>query len=131
MSEECFVQLKILSNLLLPKEIDSYVGVISDQSWKAGDYRKNTRITEKSNGWVLNSGLGKQERLISHINKLLERIYPYREKLKFLSQNNTIEFSCVVYSEEVPPLYFEKDIIEQLSMIGATLDIDLYVLGEP
>ncbi len=128
MSEECFVQLKILSNQLLPEEIDSCVGMTSDWSWMAGDYRKNTRIIEKSNGWVLNSGLGKQEQLISHINKLLERVYPYREKLKLLSQNYTIEFSCAIYSEEAPPLYFEKGIIEQLSMIGATLDIDLYVL---
>jgi len=129
-SYEIVVRLKIISDYLQPEQISSVVGITCDASWKTGDFRHGTTIKEKNSGWILNSRLAKNNDLELHIYDLLERILPYRDNIKLLSEKNVVEVSCVVYSSEIPALYFGKEIISKIGEINASFDIDLYILHD-
>lgn len=128
MGTETFVSLTIVSSIHHPEDINSLVGVHCDRSWKIGDLRAKTTIIEKDNGWILNSGLEEEDSLDEHIKALLEKIAHLSSKIQALSSDSYIEISCAIYASEPPPLHFEKDTIRQFNQIGASLDIDLYIV---
>lgn len=130
MTDEVIVRLKIVSDLRTPEEITEALGVECSKSWRKGDKRANTVIVEKHNGWLLDSALPRSAPLESHIDSLLKRLSPHVEKIKKLSRNDDVELSCVVYASSPPPLNFPKPMIHQLGEMGASLDVDLYVMGE-
>jgi hypothetical protein len=45
------------------------------------------------------------------------------------SSAGEVTFSCVVYADAVPALYFEPQWIADIAKLGAALDIDLYLSG--
>ena len=124
------VRLKILSPTRLPEEINSLLGVQCDKSWRTGDFRANTKIQEKTYGWILNSGMGESESLEAQVEALLKRLRPCAKEIEALSREHetTVEFSCVVYSAETPALHFDRSVVQEVSRLGAALDIDLYIL---
>ncbi len=103
------------------------LGLACDKSWRIGDKRAHTIIDEKNNGWIVNSGLPKTASLEEHMQQLLQRLEPYKDRIKLLSSDDNIEFSCVIYATTMPALNFDNGIVEQLNQFGASLDIDLYV----
>ncbi|MBP7142708.1 MAG: DUF4279 domain-containing protein [Opitutaceae bacterium] len=131
MTEEIIVRLKILSVTHTPDQITSLSGLRCDRSWLVGDKRGNTKIVEKCNGWILNSSLTKDASLVDHIENVLELAAPVAGKIRALSEHAEVELSCVIYSFSPPALNFESTIIERISSLGASLDIDLYQLEDP
>jgi hypothetical protein len=130
MNQETYVCLKIFSEKMTSDEITAAVGVHCDRSWKIGDIRGKTIIKEKNHGWVVESGLSKEATLEEHIEALMRRLEPFINKIQQLSGQNDVCFSCVIYSEYNPPLFFEKAVIKWISALGACMDLDTYVLGE-
>lgn len=128
MENRIFVRLKIVSEKIISEEIDALVGLKSSRSWKIGDYRGKTKIKENNNGWVLNSGLGEEESLESHIESLLKLLEPKADLIRKISDENMVEFSCAIYSKETPALNFDRSVIGQISALGASLDVDLYLI---
>ncbi|MBI5559211.1 MAG: DUF4279 domain-containing protein [Deltaproteobacteria bacterium] len=128
MNTETFVSLTIVSSMHRPEDINSLVGVHCDRSWKIGDLRAKTTIKEKDNGWILNSGLKVKDSLSEHMKALLEKIAPISSKIQTLSSDNYVEISCAIYAKEPPSLHFEKDTIHRINQLGASLDIDLYII---
>jgi len=49
------------------------------------------------------------------------------DRIRALSENETVELSCVVYASTPPSLNFDKSVIQQVYQLGASLDIDLYI----
>jgi hypothetical protein len=132
MPDETIVRLKIISCRQTPEQITDTVGVTCDKSWRIGDKRGKTIIVEKNNGWVLNSSLPKSASLEAHIQDLLERLSPYAEKIQMFAKLDHVEFSCVVYAVNVPALNFSNAVIQNISLLGASFDIDLYLIeGDP
>ena len=130
MDTEIYVRLNINSETVDHEQLSSAIGMDFDTVWKAGDLRARSIILEKTNGGRIESGLPKTEPLEAHIVSLLQRVAPIADNIKSLANDNTVEFSCVIYSDEVPPLCFDRTSIDAIGMLGASLDIDLYVLGE-
>ena len=128
MNEEIIVRLKILSVTYTPDQITSITGLRCDRSWLVGDKRGNTTILEKCNGWILNSNLPKDASLVDHIENVLEQAGPVASNLRALSEYAEVELSCVIYSFSPPALNFKCEIIERINTLGASLDIDLYIL---
>jgi hypothetical protein len=58
---------------------------------------------------------------------------PYSGKIRNLSaqKNTEVQLACAIYwyQESTPPLSFEKDVINAINNLGASLDLDLYMLG--
>jgi hypothetical protein len=127
------VRLIISSFSLKPDEICAAIGKECDVKWEVGDQRHPTVIREKDNGCIFQSNLPESKPLEQHIDKLISELKPFSEKIKSLSELNNVEFSCVIYNHTDPVnpgFHFEKNIISAIYSFGASLDIDLYVLGD-
>src|SRR5438552_16187438 len=129
MADETIVRLKITSISRTPEQISEAAGLTCDRSWRIGDKRGKTIIVERTNGWVLNSGLAKSASLEAHIEELLERLIAHADKIRTLSEQESVELSCVVYAASPPALNFNKSVIRQLGQLGVSLDVDLYLSG--
>jgi hypothetical protein len=130
MVEKAIVRLKIKSITRSPEEITEMLGIQSDFSWHRGDKRAHTIILEKDNGWVLGSSLPDSDSLEQHINSLLARISACSNKIKLLSEDESLELSCVLYASEMPALNFSREVIHSICSIGASLDVDVYIVGQ-
>jgi len=128
MQDETNVRLYIFSICKTPEEITEAVGIPCDKFWRIGDKRGKSIIKQKENGWALNSGLPNSASLEEHIKKLLERLSPYKEKIRMFAQHEDVQFSCIIYTATRPPLYFSKKVIQQINYLEASLDIDLYIV---
>ena len=128
MAHETIVRLKITGVAHTPEQITQTLGIPCNKSWRIGDKRANTVIVEKNNGWVLSSDLPKSASLEAHIEKMLERLATCADRMQVISQKDSVELSCVVYATTPPALNFNKRIIQQLNELGASLDVDLYLL---
>jgi hypothetical protein len=86
-----------------------------------------TTIQEKLNGWILNSGREKTVSLEEQIRALLDRLEPIKEKIRDALAEDIVEVSCVIYAGSVPALNFDSRVVTDISYLGASLDIDLYL----
>jgi hypothetical protein len=128
MNDETIVRLKIISESHTPEMITGSLGLCSDRSWHVGDKRVRTAIEEKDHGWILGSGLPRTASLGEQVEALLARLAPCRDKIRRLAHDSTVEFSCVIYAKARPALNFSPSEINQVSELGASLDIDLYIM---
>jgi hypothetical protein len=62
---------------------------------------------------------------------MLRRLAPYAQKIGALAGEAVIEMSCIVHRRTVPPLKFERDDLRWLGVMGARLDVDIFILNEP
>ena len=127
MISEIFVRLKISSVSRTPEQISDATGFLCDHSWRIGEKRGKTSIVEKTNGWILNSKMPQNSSLEAHIEALLGRLLVHADRIRALSENETVELSCVIYASAPPSLNFDKSVIQRVWQIGASLDIDLYI----
>ena len=102
-----------------------------DESWKIGDARGPFGAVEKMHGFVLESKVRMQDSLDDHIKAMLRRVAPHAQKIGALAAEARIELSCQVHRKIAPALKFERDDLRWLGVMGARLDIDIYILSEP
>jgi hypothetical protein len=125
---ETIVRIKILSNELSPEEISRKLRQQPDRSWNKGTADpKVSRNMSKFNAWILNSGLPKDARIEDQVAALLEKVRPVGKEILEISANETVDFSCVVYSDAEPPIYFDNKTLGAIASLGANLDVDLYL----
>lgn len=126
---ESFIQLRVMSSRLKPKELEERVIFRPDESWAAGDKRKDTAIMERENGFAINSLLNKKAPVAEHIANIRERISGTEIGFKSVSNELgcSVLVSCAIYSESAPPIFLDKGLISWMNEIGASLDIDVYV----
>jgi uncharacterized protein DUF4279 len=129
MNHEVLTRLRIFSDRLLPEEITARVGLEPDMAVAKGTYHGGKTIAAKRTEWQIESGLDRAEPLDRHVLLLLQKLAPLAEAIRSLSASSACEvtFSCVVYADAVPALYFEPQWIADIAKLGAALDIDLYL----
>jgi hypothetical protein len=123
-----FVRLKILFEKDDASQIEKLTHLEFDRVWMKGDKRPNTNIIEKYDGCILNSGISTDEPLEQHLSALLISLHDAVPIIKNISENNTVEVSCAIYDHNIPAFYFDRKVIEGIANIGASLDIDFYLL---
>jgi hypothetical protein len=124
---DCFVRLKITLTSDSVSDIQKMHELFPDRTWKPGDLRPNTKIIEKNNGCMFLSGLEKEACLEDHLDALLLRTKPIAAAIKEMSRNHIVEIWCAIYTDNSPPLFFDKNVIEDIASLGANFDIDLYL----
>jgi hypothetical protein len=129
--EQTAVRFNIFSATLSAKEIEARTGLAPDESWKIGDARGAFGAVEKMHGFVLQSKVRIQDSLDDHIKAMLKRVAPAAQKIGALANEAKIEMSCQVHRKIAPALKFERDDLRWLGVMGARLDIDIYILSEP
>ena len=130
MSTRNYARLVITSEVMTSDEITNIVKLRPDQAWKPGDFRGKTGARHKNDGWVFNSKVPKKSSLEEHVDHLLGTLAPVAAQILSISHKAEVRFSCVVYSATSPPLFFEKGTIAQISALGASFDIDLYIVPD-
>jgi len=129
--EQTSVRFKITSTTLTAQEIQTRTGLTADEAWKIGDARGAFGAVEKMNGFVLQSKSRINESLDEHIKAMLKRIAPHAQKIGALANEAKIELSCQIHRKIGPALKFERDDLRWLGVMGARLDIDIYIMSEP
>ena len=129
--EQTAVRFKISSKTLSAADVQARTGLAPDESWKIGDARGAFGAVEKMHGFVLESKARMQESLDDHIKAMLKRLAPHAQKIGALANEAVIEMSCMVHRKVAPALKFERDDLRWLGVMGARLDIDIYILTEP
>ena len=129
MTDEIIVRLKVTSASRTPEQISDATGILCDHSWRIGEKRGKTILVEKTNGWVLNSKMPKNAPLEAHIEELLGRLLVHADRIRALSEQETVEFSRVIYASAPPSLNFSRSVIQRVCQLGASLDMDLYLIG--
>ena len=129
MTDEIIVRLKVTSASRTPEQISDATGMLCDHSWRIGEKRGKTILVEKTNGWVLNSKMPKNAPLEAHFEELLGRLLVHEDRIRALSEQETVEFSCVIYASAPPSLNFNKSVIQRVCQLGASLDMDLFLMG--
>lgn len=128
MIKKNIVRLKVTSSERSPEQITQAIGLPSSKSWHIGDNRANTIISEKLNGWIFESNLPHSASLEDHVGNLLDRLSTQTVEIKHISEKDSVEFSCVVYASATPALNFSKEVLQCICEMGASLDIDLYII---
>jgi hypothetical protein len=129
---ESFVQLRVLSSQIKPKELAERINFQPDESWAIGDRRKNTVILEKENGYVVNSLLDRKAPMADHIANIRARISGTEFEFRKVASEAgcSVQISCAIYSKGAPSIYLEKILIGWMNEVGASLDIDIYTDSE-
>jgi hypothetical protein len=121
-----YVSLRLTSNSKSPEQFFSELGVVAEKSWRKGDIRKKTRIVEKENGYEFVAVYARDATFDEMVSGLLARLEPISGKIRTLACDH-VQLTCAVYSKEAPAIQFSPLVIEDLSRMGASIDIDLYI----
>ena len=127
---ENHVRLIFTSTHLLPSQISAAIGIEGDEIWSIGDKRSKTKLLEIENGLLAKSKLDKSLDLATQIESMMKHFSELEDKFSNFSAmpDCEIQLSCVVYSNGAPSLNFERHITRWIGTIGASLDIDVYIV---
>lgn len=131
MREQTSVRFKITSAKLSALDVQARLGLEPDESWKAGDKRGAFAAVEKHHGFVLQSKEPPHATLDEHIKAMLARVAPVAQKIGALAGEATIEFICSLHRKTAPGLRFERDDLRWLGVMGARLDVDVFLVSDP
>ncbi len=130
MREQTAVRFKITSATLSAQDIQARTGLAPDETWKMGDARGAFGNVEKRHGFVLETKAMMSATLDDHIKAMLKRLAPHAQHIGAIAAETIIEFTCIVHRNAAPMLHFERDDIRWLGVMGAKLDVDIFILDE-
>lgn len=130
--DEVKVYLKITGFECSPKEISDLLSIKATRTWLRGDdIYPRTIVKRKENGWLLQSKIAPDIRVIKHIENLLAITLPKKNHFEKLPEGTDVAIYCVVYSEfGRPDISLKPDMVKAIASLGAALDFDLYTLGD-
>jgi Domain of unknown function (DUF4279) len=103
------------------------------KTWRGGDKIDQSQVCYKQDGWCLALPRVEGLHVSGEILRLLEILEPVEESLRATVQDLglELEIACVVRIGQQPPsLNLPNPVLARLSTLGASLDVDLYVLPE-
>ena len=130
MREQTSVRFKITSATLTAAEVQARTGLVPDETWKIGDPRGHFGNIEKMHGFVVDSKTPITESLDDHVKGMIKRLAPYAQKIGALGGDTIIEFGCIIHRKVAPALRFGRDDLRWLGVMGARLDVDIFILNE-
>jgi hypothetical protein len=124
---EIVISLRLGSRTKAPEIFLAELGMPADKSWRLGDRRGNTRLTERENGYEFIAEANPNASIDEQAAALLVRLDPVLDRI---AQNayDFVQLVCVVYSPSPPALNFPSDVIRKLGQIGASIDVDMYLV---
>ena len=143
MKNDIYATLSIYSKKITAEQITHKLGLAPHKSWIKGNRkvllnrktgeRRILPAVHKEHLWELKSKSSSTISLDVPVRQLLIRLKPYSKMIKRLSAqpNVNVQLSGVIYwyQDSTPPLNFKKEILRAINDLGASLDLDLYMLG--
>jgi uncharacterized protein DUF4279 len=137
MADEIGVKLSIISDSLTPSKIDEHVGIRCTDSQTRGEMNQLGTKAYEHHAWFLRyryevpPGEYIGDKIDSQIGHLLETVKAAADNIKELSRHNSVIFGLYFYARNVPPMALSKERVERIAALGASLDIDLILYGNP
>jgi hypothetical protein len=130
MRSEIEVYFRVRGFSVSPEALTVELGMQPTRTWRKGDPLRFGKGTYKDNGWTIGSGLGKSIDLETHVKTLLDKIVLIRENFIKVCTKYHPDLVCVIhsYGGDRPAIPFDREIIKELAVLNASIDIDLYVL---
>ena len=126
------VTFAIASAILSPGEITEILGVEPDSSVIKGSERATPKANPPRHGWYISVEGENINNPIILLDKLLDRVSGLVERIPSIAAadekvNVTIHIS-VVSSNIVVPLFFNRDTLMRVTALGASLDVDFFLI---
>lgn len=132
MSRETYAELLIRSDLLTSEAMASLLGVPGDRQWVKGAYIPPRKVARyHQHGWSMRTKLHQKDATPeANIIALLDRIEPFKGKVRSITTQADVLVVCVVYATTAESMVFAAKTIAAIAEMGAGFWIDLYVLPE-
>ncbi len=112
-----------------PDQITSDLGIPPSETWRKGDFVRSTIICRETDGWCLNSALGKTAGLEQQTKAILKMFEPSWTKLEKFCSTLNAELSCSIYTSGYrPSIHFDTAVVQRMASINGTIDVDLYIM---
>lgn len=115
-------------------EITKALEIQPTDSWIKGDLipGRKGNIRRRQSTWEYQSVVDTTEPIEKHVGSLLERFKSKKDILKLFSKKYYTELTLVIYEYEHcnPGFLFENKVLTEISELGLTIDVDIYVLLE-
>lgn len=124
------VYLFACSEVLSTKELVNYLAFEPTEIWSK-DEKTNFGATRKHSGFIYDPIAKRTGEVEDKLNRLLDSLLPYKEKISQLSNIASVEIQVAYYGykDEMWGFHFDKKSIGKLSELGIDIDIDLYAGG--
>jgi len=130
MKETSNVLFRITSATVTAAQIAERTGLTADESWKVGDPRGRFANVEKVHGFVLESKEAPHQPFEEHVKSMLKRLAPVAAKIGALAAETKIDFEVSLHRKAVPQIKFERDDVRWLGVMGARLNLDIFLLHD-
>lgn len=133
MNNEIDLSFNICGFSCKPEDISSLLGIQPDEIHAKGQPRGSGEAVYKESLWVIRSRILPSLEIESHIGDIMERLEPVHERIKSLPGEFYCYLSCGVEIYDGPggpAVVFDAKTLRILGTIGASLDIDIYCLGD-
>lgn len=130
MRDKTIVTFKITSATLTPQDLEARLGIKPDECWRAGDPRGTFAAIEKQHGYVLESKAPVSVSAEDHVKAMIQRLAPCAQKIGEIAPHATIQLTCELHRKASPSLYLDRDDLRWLGVMGARLDVDVFIIEE-
>jgi hypothetical protein len=137
MSDEIGVKLTIISDKMTASEIDQYIGIKCNESQERGLPNRLGTKRYEHHAWFLKTRYNVSpdeyigDKIDQQIEQLFSKVRGAADKIRDLSRNNKVVFGLYFCSRDIPPLGLSKEQMEAVAALGASLDIDVVLSGNP
>lgn len=115
-----------------PEMVTEKLGIQPTQYWNKGDETNIPNVVKKDTCWVSSTATAESFDINNQLSQVVELLKDKRTVLQALRSNYHIEYLFMIVVEvsnnETPAIYFETEILEFASDIGAELHLDIYIL---
>jgi Domain of unknown function (DUF4279) len=126
------VELKLTGIGFSPEDLTKVIPLAPTATWRLGDYVQDSKLTRKHDGWQFGFPYRDTYDMDDLLRELLDLIEPYKASIAEATNRFSLqkEISFGVYiRDEAPASWFSADTINRVAAFGASLDIDLLLLG--
>lgn len=119
------VSFRISGSELDPNKVSQVLGLVPDNAHLKGEQPKDPRRSAYKQGlWGLRSKLSNEDPLSAHLESLLAILEPSQEQILKLSEQNTVDFYCSLYSQN--GFQLSPHLLRQTANLGAGFGVDVY-----
>ncbi len=130
MSIEYRVEFGVVSKKMTSSQLEASLEIVADHKWDKGSVSKLTKKTMKTSGIELTSikYFGFKISVSEMVRILLKRLEEKTEKVRMLAKTEEVVVSVFCYSNQNPDLFIDKDVVAHIAALGASLNVDFYLI---
>ncbi len=132
MRSEIKMHFTLTGHGVAPDTITELVGIRPSETRREGErISKTIKMLMKCNYWHISSSLPLDAPFTDHVSAILAIVYPKRQEIVAACKRHSLDAELTsviyIYGGDRPGMYFERDEVEQITALGAAIDLDIYI----